>query len=438
MRCAYSPWGSAIVSCADVLRRSLQVLLLALWPATAFANGAFPDATQVLLPAAHPDTIVVGTNFGLLISQDTGKSWRWTCEHDDGVNGYLYQVVPGSRLRLMALADAGIVASDDLACTWQAGQPPDPFVYDAFPDPGTPDRVLMLVARVEDKQQLALIVESVDGGRTQRRILYTAPQGMQLTTLEIARSDPRVVYATLYQLDGHGTTRVARSLDGGETWTLLETGGSTAPDQLWIAAVDPLDAHTVYFRVVTGDPTEKLAISHDGAVSVTIPLVTTGALSSFVRLDDGTLIVGALRMNEGHIYRAKDGQTFAELPASIRPRGMAGRGGQLYAATDNTLDGYALAVSSDQGDSWKRVMSFKDLSHISACGNLPTACVNSCAVLLNQGLVNASLCQGPPAPTSPAGGGSGCAYRPRPSGLAGPLLIATLAALAGLRRRRRR
>jgi hypothetical protein len=409
------------------------VLLLALWPAAASANGAFPDTNAVLLPAARPATIVLGTNFGLVISEDSGAHWRWTCEHDEGLNGYLYQLA-GTGMRLMALGNNGLVSTDDLACTWQPSDPPDPFVYDAFPDPTAPSRVLLLAARVVDKQELGLIVESTDGGHSQKRILYTAPTGYQITTVEIARSDPRVAYATLYQLDGHGTTRVARTQDGGETWTLLQTSGTTVPEQLWIAAVDPQDPAKIYFRVVTGDPIEKLAVSTDGGATVSLPLVASGVLSSFVRLDDGTLLVGALRMAEGHVYRSKDGGgTWSELPPTIRPRGMAVRAGKLYAATDNNLDGFALAVSQDQGDSWKRVMAFSDIGAISRCGALPFVCVNSCSMLANLKLVNADLCQDKPAPASSSGG---CQYRGE-GGLAGPGLLLALAALLAARRRRR-
>ncbi len=54
-------------------------VLLVLWVLVAHevsADGAFPVATQVFLPAAHPHRIIMGTNIGLYISEDDGSSWR--------------------------------------------------------------------------------------------------------------------------------------------------------------------------------------------------------------------------------------------------------------------------------------------------------------------------------------------------------------------------
>src|SRR5579872_3614515 len=36
----------------------------------ALANGAFPDAQQILLPSGKPDQIILATTFGLVISDD--------------------------------------------------------------------------------------------------------------------------------------------------------------------------------------------------------------------------------------------------------------------------------------------------------------------------------------------------------------------------------
>src|ERR671932_348511 len=46
----------------------------------AFANGAFPDELSVQFPPDFPHRILLGTNFGMVISEDDGASWRYTCE----------------------------------------------------------------------------------------------------------------------------------------------------------------------------------------------------------------------------------------------------------------------------------------------------------------------------------------------------------------------
>ena len=77
----------------------LAIVALALTPAQAArANGAFPQAGQILLPADCPDALVLGTNFGLVVSEDAGRTWRWACEHGASTAGFLYQqAAPPSR-----------------------------------------------------------------------------------------------------------------------------------------------------------------------------------------------------------------------------------------------------------------------------------------------------------------------------------------------------
>ena len=67
---------------------------VALWSARAWANGAFPDSSAILLSADRPDQIILATNFGLIISEDDGQTWSWTCEQAATVSGALYQVGP--------------------------------------------------------------------------------------------------------------------------------------------------------------------------------------------------------------------------------------------------------------------------------------------------------------------------------------------------------
>ena len=44
------------------------------------ANGAFPDELSIHFPPNSPHRILVGANFGLLVSEDDGATWRYSCE----------------------------------------------------------------------------------------------------------------------------------------------------------------------------------------------------------------------------------------------------------------------------------------------------------------------------------------------------------------------
>src|SRR2546428_12706556 len=44
------------------------------------ANGAFPDEFSIHFPPNAPHRILIGANFGLLVSEDDGATWRYSCE----------------------------------------------------------------------------------------------------------------------------------------------------------------------------------------------------------------------------------------------------------------------------------------------------------------------------------------------------------------------
>ena len=60
--------------------RLALVLGAVLATAGARANGAFPDEFSIHFPANAPHRIYVGANFGLLVSEDDGATWRYSCE----------------------------------------------------------------------------------------------------------------------------------------------------------------------------------------------------------------------------------------------------------------------------------------------------------------------------------------------------------------------
>src|SRR5437764_1838552 len=168
------------------------------------ANGAFPDEFSIHFPVSSPRRIFIGANFGLLVSEDDGLTWRYSCEPwvVSGSNAALafanvsfYNVTADGVL----LADAGdirnITRSSDVACTWPSstGSVTGQFVADFFPDPNDATVVLANVVTSSG----SYIVASHDGGKT-----FDAPHlyetGEILTGVEIARSKPGVAYATSF------------------------------------------------------------------------------------------------------------------------------------------------------------------------------------------------------------------------------------------------
>src|SRR5260370_1471590 len=58
---------------------ALEVALVC-FAAPAFADGAFPDELTVSLPANAPNRIILGTTFGLVVSEDGGQTWLFVCQ----------------------------------------------------------------------------------------------------------------------------------------------------------------------------------------------------------------------------------------------------------------------------------------------------------------------------------------------------------------------
>ena len=89
-----------------------------LLPARARADGALPNSQNILTPADRPQEILLVTNFGLVMTEDGGKTWTWSCEQTANAYGYQYQLSLSPRHRVFALANKALVYSDDNTCGW--------------------------------------------------------------------------------------------------------------------------------------------------------------------------------------------------------------------------------------------------------------------------------------------------------------------------------
>jgi photosystem II stability/assembly factor-like uncharacterized protein len=349
------------------------VAAIALFAAAARANGAFPDEFSIHFPAGSPHRILVGANFGLLVSEDDGATWRYSCEPYvtsgssaplSGTNVYFYQVTPDGAI--LANSDS-LTRSADVGCTWptSGGSISGALVADVFPDPNDASFVLAVVAGTSGSS----IVASHDGGKTfDAAALYTTPD--LLKGIEIARSKPAVLYATRVAADG---TRPAllKSTDRGANWTeiALAVPAFTAPR---ILAVDPADADIVYLRLYTGT-TDSIVITVDGGQTFQTALTVAGAFTSFLRATDGALYAG---MVDGALYvRALGESTFAKRDGPrFRCLGQKPGTSRIYACGDMLLDGFSLATTDDGGRTFQRVMKFTELLGPLSCSAVQVAC----------------------------------------------------------------
>jgi hypothetical protein len=216
--------------------------------------------------------------------------------------------------------------------------------------------------------------------------------------------------------------------------SLLDSLGSGEPR---VAAVDPSDANTIYYRVLGRDG-DQLSISRDGGQTARVALSVTGPLTAFLRRADGTLLVGT--QLQGAFRSTDGGETFAPWPEAPKLRALAERSGVLYAAADNAADGFALGSSGDGGKTWVALLRFQNLCGVTNCSPAVSA---SCQAAWSRlvGLFGITGCaETPPATPPRAPPSGGCAYSGQlpPSPAIGFLLLRGALGAAAARPRSRR
>ncbi len=380
------------------------------------ANGAFPDEFSIHFPPDAPHRILIGANFGLLVSEDDGATWRYACEPWvvaesnaalASANVIFYQVAADGVL----LADAAnLTRSTDVACTWptSTGSITGQVITDFFPDPNDATFVVAEIAVSTG----SYIIASHDGGKTfDAPHLYDTPD--LLTGIEIARSKAGVVYATSVPSNSGGTAKFLASTNSGAvgTWTATELRipPGTQPR---ILAVDPLDEKKVYLRLLMG-LSDAMAVTLDGGQTFKTVLNINGQFSSFLRAGDGAIYAGTM---DSKLYvrpgSATDPTAFTSHDAPhLRCLGQRPGTIRIYACADMTLDGFSLGSSDDNGATFQPVMSFTQLLGPLTCPPVQTNCQAHWERI--QGVLGIGPGTGPPdaggGRSSSGSGGSHCA-----------------------------
>jgi hypothetical protein len=352
-------------------------------PARALADGAFPDEFSIFVPQDRPHEIVVPTNFGLVITDDDAMHWNWVCENDIASLPFSYFMGAPPGDMMYALNLDGAWPSPDF-CKWSestlamdAKQ-----VNDIFPDPNDSKHVFALAQPITTSTATDYLLESKDGGYAFPNVLFTAPPGARLESVELSKSDPHRIYMTMTNLRPQHRY-VLTSTDGATHWSTIDVsdivrqpGMPTATPHLpLIAQVDPMNADVVYFRIVrnSAEESDSLGISTDGGKTLKIlyTLPQMGKMTAFLLLPDGTIILGT----RGGGYISTDhGTTFKPWDNSPQIRGLAYRAGCIYAAADNFADGYAAGMTCDVGMTWKPLLRFDLIGPPYACALVQNAC----------------------------------------------------------------
>lgn len=325
-------------------------------PPGAGANGRFPNAQQVIVgPGTSSRTIVLRVTFGLVVSRDSGSTFRWFCEdvmyepytlsmnYDPPVELTRFgTIVFGFNQGVHALTDGcSSTGQDDLRgreITDLASTADGSTVFAIDGTLGAPARVL----------------------RAPANTLRFAPVGpaldrMQLTTIDVAPGDPNRLY--LSALDDARRPLLLRSDDGGARVDALAPAADLG-DAVFVAAVDPTDPQVVYVRSTRGLGSALLRSADGGARFETVARTADEMLGFAISGDGATVWYGS---DAGGLFRSDDrGRSFqrvSDLPVYCLKQHQ----GTLWACTDWVRRGYALMRSSDNGASFVGALRWEDL-----------------------------------------------------------------------------
>jgi len=342
----------------------LAVAALAASASSARAHGRLPESAQIVFHPTDPDTVIVRTTFGLLLTRDGGDTWRWMCP---------------VALQLRATEDATVAIMDSGAfviatfggfersvggCVW------------SYPDPALQDSIVIDLAK-HPVDPASLLVVTSNGG-VPNQVLRSTDDGLTFTplgtpidrilfeTISVAPSDPMRVYLSGIATDM--TPReayVLRSTDGGESFESLPFTLETTDRSIFLLDIDPVVPDRVLLQVWSTDADDRIVLSENGGSTWTEVLRMPDVVG-FARSPDGSTIwAGGLTAG---LWRSMDGgRTFAQINPTIRVGGLAAREGELWVWGLQAANGFAVGKSTDGGMTFEAVMTYGDIGGILEC-----------------------------------------------------------------------
>ncbi len=170
-----------------------------------------------------PDHLYAGLPDGIAFSPDRGQTWQ---RRQDGIRrAYTHPVVVDRTQagRVLAGTEKGLFVSEDAGKSWVNVLPTEKVVYDIKQSPHDP-KVFFAVTSVDGAWR------SADGGRTWRTVAGV-PRDRTLHNCSFDPRDPRRLAVAGWGLG------VLVSEDGGETWE--ERNGGLPRKEVWRVALDP-------------------------------------------------------------------------------------------------------------------------------------------------------------------------------------------------------
>lgn len=347
-----------------VLSLALVTIVLVCSTGRARANGRFPAAQAILtVPGSDGQTVFLRATFGVLVSRDGGKTWRWICERALGYDGTWDPPVAVTRDgRLWVGLERGLSSTLD-GC---GVEPATELAGETIKDLTTDPKGELLWALTGSPDHRGAVWRRSNAGKWER--LGLLPEGFNPTTLEVAPSKPSRIYVSGQPF---GTIRgwLLRSEDGGKTFS----GGKNdleADGPFFIADVDPKDADRVLVRHLHTTGSDVLLTTDAGKAFKNV-LNMKSAMFGFAKSADGSTYWAGSGLPEHGIFQSKDrGLHFEHVSNSGVLCLHAAPNGRLFVCENPLTPGApAVAVSTDQGKTLSALAMFSDVQGAVACGD---------------------------------------------------------------------
>jgi len=341
------------------------VALLVVDAPGARANGRYPKADQIALAPDDTKFLAVRTTFGLLVSHDSGQNWDWICERAIGYSGVQDPTVgllDGGTL--IASLSEGIARSADRGCSWGfsdadlGGSP----VIDLSVRRGARTQALALVWDAQTVGYSSRILASDDNGRSFRRYGNAIAPDVLVTTLDTAPSNAHRVYASgTRSVAGVRSALLFSSDDDGQHWLEYPVPFEPELEQgVYIAAVDPNDAGTVYLRTNSAT-VSRLLVSHDGGQEFDV--VYSGSLLAFALSPDGKQVYFG---GEDGLHGGLASDLKFERRSRMRFLCLAASVDTVYACSDEP-SGFTVGASHDGGSTFEPLLHLDTVRGPLAC-----------------------------------------------------------------------
>jgi MYXO-CTERM domain-containing protein len=355
---------------------------------SARANGRFPQSNQILFSPTLPGLIIVRNTFGITISKDSGNSWYWLCEDTLGLpptsNEDPFLGLTNNNAIVVGLsAPNGLQVSDDIGCNWtkQGG----PLAGQTIKDLVVHQENTHIVDTITNTYDSSLVdgsggyahmlFETTDDGATWTAFGTQIDPSADVTTIEVAPSDPNRLYVSAFR--GQGPTRTSSlfvSEDHGMTWTEHATPLNPAVETaVYVGGVDPMNADLVYLR---SEGLSRLFVSSDGGQTFQVAFAKlTGQMLGFALSPDGSKVyIGSVE--DGLFVGDRATLTFVNTNPRIHVQCLATAGTDLWACSDEPSC-FVAGVSHDDGKTFTAKMHLLSIQAPIQCSANATAAMCS-------------------------------------------------------------